>query len=480
MKNGLYIFLLFGGLIYSSCTDVDTLTTLDDKGGGEYVISLNIEPILQVSEMASSVEEEVEGDMGSDPFKEFMKYFDRPVDTTSSLYNGLGADYFKDFTAQEKNLAKKIQMRVSNQYLQDSIMVFLSSSFADGSDRYDQIALLNKAFSERNPSASSDVLRFINPEMKYDPKGGLLKIGEVTLNNSDTIYADPDMGGFDELFGEGGYRFIYKLPGKIMSVSNPLYKKLDDETLEYFIEFTDLFATNSIEGATIRFLPTKKITDPKVTEVWEPEPKEVLFKTENNVPSDAIVLFDGTNTDEWVTDKGKPIKWTVEDGVLTVNPGTGSIYTKRKWGDVQLHIEWKSPDEPTKEGQDKGNSGVFFQKKYEVQILNSYRNRTYSNGQAAAIYKQKIPLVNATKPTGEWNVYDIIYRAPQYDSKGIRTKKGNVTVIHNGVIVQDHVDIEGTVEYIGLPKVIPHGDDQLMLQDHSNKVSFRNIWIREL
>ena len=165
---------------------------------------------------------------------------------------------------------------------------------------------------------------------------------------------------------------------------------------------------------------------------------------------------------------------------MTVLPGTGQIETKAKFGDCQLHLEWRSPDEPNRKGQDKGNSGVFLQGKYEVQILNSYQNRTYSNGQAASIYKQYIPLVNAMRPPGEWNVYDIIFHAPEFDSMGKKTKSGTLTVIHNGVLVQDHIEILGTTEYIGKPKNIPHRDGPIFLQDHSNKVSFRNIWLRKL
>jgi len=157
---------------------------------------------------------------------------------------------------------------------------------------------------------------------------------------------------------------------------------------------------------------TQKITDPKLTEVWKPEPNEVLF-TKSNVPSDAIVLFGGESADEWKHENGDPVQWIVKDNTMTVKPGAGQIETKKLFGDCQLHIEWRSPEEPTKKGQGKGNSGVFLQGKYEVQILNSYRNRTYSNGQATSIYKQHIPLVNATKPTGEWNVYDIIYHQPR-------------------------------------------------------------------
>ena len=228
-------------------------------------------------------------------------------------------------------------------------------------------------------------------------------------------------------------------------------------------------------------LQGQEITDPKVTEVWEPEPKTVTpGSTSSAPPSDAILLFDGAHADAWKHEDGSPVKWEVSEGIMTVVPGTGQIETKEKFRDCQLHIEWRSPDEPKRVGQDKGNSGVFFQGKYEVQVLNSYENRTYSNGQAGSIYKQYPPLVNAMRPPGEWNVYDIIFHAPQFDADGNKTKNGTLTVIHNGVLVQDHSVILGTTEYIGLPLNDAHGDGPIFLQDHSNKVSYRNIWLRRL
>lgn len=221
---------------------------------------------------------------------------------------------------------------------------------------------------------------------------------------------------------------------------------------------------------------------PEETEVWEPEPKVITAPGMGKAPSDAILLFDGSNLNEWVSAKdGSPAKWEVKDGIFTVVPGTGDILTKRSFGDCQLHLEWRSPDEGAeRKGQDRGNSGVFMQDRYEVQILNSYQNRTYANGQAASIYKQSIPLVNATSKQGEWNVYDIIYTAPRFRKNGSLERPGYITVIHNGVVVQNHVEIQGTTEYIGAPKYIAHGNAPIRLQDHSNRVSFRNIWIREL
>lgn len=226
---------------------------------------------------------------------------------------------------------------------------------------------------------------------------------------------------------------------------------------------------------------SNEITNPKDTEVWEPEPRVVTPSDEDNTPpSDAIILFDGANANAWQHDDGSSVNWKIEKDIITVEPGTGQITTKESFGDCQLHLEWRSPIEKDRKGQDKGNSGVFLQGKYEVQVLNSYQNRTYSNGQAASVYKQHPPLVNAMRSPGEWNVYDIIFHAPKFDKNGNKIKSGTLTVLHNGILVQDNVVIQGTTEYIGKPKNIPHGDGPIFLQDHSNKVSYRNIWLRKL
>ena len=196
-------------------------------------------------------------------------------------------------------------------------------------------------------------------------------------------------------------------------------------------------------------------------------------------PADAIVLFDGTDLSPWRGEGGGRAAWEVKDGVATVN-GTGSIVTKQSFGDCQLHIDWATPAVVSGEGQGRGNSGVIFQGRYELQILDSYQNRTYFNGQAGALYSQSAPLVNVSRKPGEWQSYDVIFHAPRFDENGKLLKVGTITVLHNGVLVQDHVEIKGPTAQQP-SKYEPHSIKQpLVLQDHGNPIRFRNIWIREL
>ncbi len=218
--------------------------------------------------------------------------------------------------------------------------------------------------------------------------------------------------------------------------------------------------------------------DPKATEVYSSVPVKISVK--NNIPTDAIVLFDGKNLSQWEDKDGKPATWIVKDGCFTVKPGSGDIFTKEKFSNQQLHLEFRIPNDVKGEGQDRGNSGVFIMGEYEIQILDCYENKTYSNGQTAAVYKQSIPLVNVCKKSGEWQSYDIIFEAPKFNADGTLGKPAFVTVLHNGVLVQNHYEIKGKTMYIGLPKYIAHDAKSLSLQDHNHKVSFRNIWVRKL
>lgn len=224
---------------------------------------------------------------------------------------------------------------------------------------------------------------------------------------------------------------------------------------------------------------------PQMTEIWEPEVSVVTpAKTLGDAPSDAIILFDGSNLDQWVSqkDNAQAAPWKIVDNDhFEVVPGTGGISTKMKFGDCQIHIEFSAPDVVEGHGQGRGNSGLFLQNRYELQILDSYNNRTYRNGQAGSIYKDHAPLVNAMRSPLEWNTYDIIYTAPRFKKDGRLDAKAKITVLHNGVLVQNNVDISGNTYYIGLHDYpSAHGDDVLSLQDHGNKTQFRNIWIRPL
>jgi len=220
---------------------------------------------------------------------------------------------------------------------------------------------------------------------------------------------------------------------------------------------------------------------PQDTEFYEPKPRVVQAKT-NAAPSDAVVLFDGSNLAAWtsVNNQGQPAAWTIANGIMTVKPGTGDIQTKENYEDFQLHLEWKSPEVIKGEGQGRGNSGVLLQGRYEIQVLDNNDNPTYVNGQAASLYKQYTPLVEVRAPESGWHTYDIIFRAPRFNHDNLLVSKGTVTVLHNGVVVQNHSIIEGTTEYIGLPKMIAHGPGPIRLQDHGDLVHYRNIWIRKL
>jgi hypothetical protein len=222
--------------------------------------------------------------------------------------------------------------------------------------------------------------------------------------------------------------------------------------------------------------------DPKLTEVWEPEPKVVTpGKTNADAPSDAIVLFDGKSTDNFLAKDGGAVKWKLENGFMTVVPDAGEIHTKQAFGDCQLHIEWRTPSEVKGESQGRGNSGIFFMGRYELQVLDSYNNRTYSNGQAGSIYKQLPPLVNASRGPGEWQTYDVIFTAPRFEDDGSVKSQARITVFHNGVLVQNNKALWGGTQYIGIATYEKHGDKEpLVLQEHHNPVSYRNIWVRPL
>jgi len=199
------------------------------------------------------------------------------------------------------------------------------------------------------------------------------------------------------------------------------------------------------------------------------------------VPSDAIVLFDGSDLSQWAGSNGESARWKIENGYMEVVKKTGLIRTARGFGDCQLHIEWLAPLPATGEGQGRGNSGVFLMEKYEVQVLDCYKNKTYADGMAAAVYGQYPPLVNACRPPGEWQEYVIIFRRPHFTEDGSLIRPALMTVFHNGILVQDNVELMGPTAWKKREPYKAHAAKlPLSLQDHGNPVRFRNIWIREL
>jgi len=237
----------------------------------------------------------------------------------------------------------------------------------------------------------------------------------------------------------------------------------------------------------------KPPTKPEDTEVYEPVPKVVKAgKTFDAPPSDAIILFDGKNLDQWESSKDKSLaKWKVDKGVITVDKPSGDIQTKRTFTNYQLHIEYRIPSNITGSGQARGNSGIFLAATngkaggYEIQVLDNYNNenKTYVNGMVGSVYKQSIPLVNPSKKPGEWNVYDIIWTAPTFNDDGTVKTKARITAFLNGVLVQNNYEVQGETSYIGTHDYTKHGPSPIKLQAHGDKsepISYRNIWLREL
>jgi Domain of Unknown Function (DUF1080) len=258
------------------------------------------------------------------------------------------------------------------------------------------------------------------------------------------------------------------------------------------IQFSRLLVSAAlIAAAAPLFAQTPAKPKPEETEIWEPVPAVVTpGATCGAPPSDAIVLFDGKNLDEWVSNRDKtPAKWTIAGDVMTVSKGEGNIETKRSFKNYQLHVEWKVPTNITGTSQARGNSGVFLASTgpgddgYELQVLDSYENKTYVNGMAGSLYKQAIPLANPTRKPGEWQTYDVVWTAPTFNSDGSLKTPAYATVFFNGVLVENHFELKGQTLYIGKPFYKAYTAAPIKLQAHGDKsepISFRNIWIREL
>jgi hypothetical protein len=234
---------------------------------------------------------------------------------------------------------------------------------------------------------------------------------------------------------------------------------------------------------TLSFAVAEELPPKEATEVWQPVPA-VVGAPARGIPSDAIILFDGKNLEAWEPVPADAAPWKVTDGALTVWRGDAKtpvdLRTRRAFGDVQLHLEFRSPP-PAREGQFRGNSGIFFMGLYELQILDSYQNPTYVNGQMASVYKQHAPLVNASRPPGEWQTLDVVFVAPRFNPDGSVQSPARVTAFHNGVLVQHDVALTGPTTSRGKPPYAAHAAKlPLRLQDHRCPVSFRNIWVREL
>lgn len=252
------------------------------------------------------------------------------------------------------------------------------------------------------------------------------------------------------------------------------------------ILFAAVLVANSL-SAQKPMNPDSLMKEAAKSEIWEPVPVLVTpGKTSSDAPSDAIVLYNGKDLSQWQKEKGGQPGWKIDkDGALTVVKGSGNIATRQGFGDCQLHIEWREPTAIAGASQARGNSGIFFMEQYELQVLDSYNNPTYVNGQAGSIYKQHIPLVNASKKPGEWQSYDVIFTAPVFYSDGKLQSPARITVFFNGILVQNNVAIKGHTEWIGEPQYRSHADKlPIVLQDHGkdggNPMSYRNIWIREL
>ena len=475
--------------------------TINLEGDSSYKFSMDLGSMVDLMdsfEDSTLVDTIVEKDIEINPFSALENPESIPDKIDTTLYFG-NEDYIKDFnlTDREKELLNKFGVHLDVDKSQRKMLMEMVVSYKDIAERDSIMSAMMKMSAEKKrlegdtTEVNEDGSQFFESMANYEVDH---KLGIFTMLES----APPEGSGLENFKEEGeelddetltmiammmpgGITTRINFPSKVVRVEGIPYKQLSESSISVTHTYLDIIKNDVMRGYKVYFEPREAITDPAFTEVWDPEPLKVTPGKENRMaPSDAIVLLGDDAGSNWVQMDGSPLQWNVEDGVMTVKPGTGNIKTKEVFGDVQLHLEWRSPFEEGKEGQGLGNSGVFLQEHYEVQILNSYESRTYANGQAGAIYKQYPPAVNAMRPTGEWQSYDIIFHAPKFDQDGKKEESGTLTVLHNGVLIQDHKIIQGTTEYIGYPKIVVHEEGSIILQDHSNEVSFRNIWLRKL
>jgi len=267
--------------------------------------------------------------------------------------------------------------------------------------------------------------------------------------------------------------------GALADFDKPVIKEWTEKTTDDKGKVTET-PCMSIDGITVHEEDPAK----------QPQPQVITPGTESaqdkpgKAPSDAIVLFDGTDLSKWISTDGKtPTKWEMKDATMMPVRGSGMIQSKQEFGSCQLHVEFATPSKVQGSGQGRGNSGVFLMGRYEIQVLDCYENKTYPDGQTGALYGRKPPLVNACRKPGEWQSYDIVFHRPVFEN-GKVVKRATFTVFHNGVLIQDHSELTGGTGWRGhhsISNYEPHGDKgPLQLQDHGNPVLFRNVWVREL
>lgn len=426
-------------------------------------------------------------------------YFDQgsgPVQVDHNvLWNNLVGDYY----VQHTNTA--VSYIYNNTFGSTNIKLSYKNSLEDGDPwRYD--IMKNNIFREEfqitwlpeTPDGTNSLYLTQDPLFLNSGAGGLkyrLQANSPAINNGTVISGvtdgyvgnAPDIGAYE--FGGEDWVPGYVAPGaKQTPTSKP---QLDHHYKGSELILPGVDKTNPFIYATPRLLFTLLIlifstfnsfSQPEKKDQTHAEPKVITPGNGASAPSDAIVLFDGTGFSQWCDEVNGEAKWKLEDGAMTVVKDAGSIYTKQSFGDCQLHIEWRAPETVVGEGQGRGNSGVIFQKRYELQVLDSYNNPTYFDGQAGSIYNQSAPMVNASRKPGEWQTYDVVFMAPRYNSTGELEIPPRITVFQNGVLVQNNFVIKG----VSMPGVTfdAYYKGQLQLQDHGNPVSYRNIWIREL